>query len=38
MGALKKFWDTKEADLRSKFLIFMGIPISHCYMVVKAVF
>ena len=37
MGALKHFWNTKEADLRSKFLIFMGIPISHCYMVVKAV-
>lgn len=38
MGALKNFWGTKVADLRSKFLTFMGIPISHCYMVVKAVF
>ena len=37
MGTLKHFWDIKGADLRSKFLIFMGIPISHCYMVVKAV-
>ena len=28
MGALKCFWDAKEVDLRSKFLIYNAIPIS----------
>ena len=28
MGALKCFWDAKEVDLRSKFLMYNTIPIS----------
>ena len=28
MGALKCFWDAKEIDLRSKFLVYNAIPIS----------